>query len=217
MMIMRPSHKQHVGLSPDDVSRGLKLSKSLSCVASLDSSQPLSSYHIDALASRQSPDTKDICRDNSTTVCIFGWSANIKRSMMLVSRICCDCRWSCCRGYPSGGTCPSQGTSKDSNVSALKAAEELRAEKAGHCESNEKMTKMAIELKDAVDRYELLEKESQAKVADLKKALDAAKETRSEIRAAREELRRAGEIAAGSPYLLRMKFLDPKYAPLDRL
>ena len=67
-MIMRPSLKQHVGLLPDDVSRGLKLSKSLSCVASLDSAQPLSSYHIDALASRLSPDTKDICHDKTTTV-----------------------------------------------------------------------------------------------------------------------------------------------------
>ena len=35
---------------------------------SLDSAQPLSSYHIDALASRLSPDTTDICRDNSTTL-----------------------------------------------------------------------------------------------------------------------------------------------------
>ena len=68
MIIMRPSHKQHVGLLPDDVSRGPKLSKPLSYVASLDSSQPLSSYHIDALASRLSPHTKDICRDKSTTV-----------------------------------------------------------------------------------------------------------------------------------------------------
>ena len=67
-MIMRPSHKQHVGLLPDDVSRGPKLSKPLSCVASLDSTQPLSSYHIDALASRLSPNTKDNCRDKTTTV-----------------------------------------------------------------------------------------------------------------------------------------------------
>ena len=58
MIIMRPSHKQHVGLLPDDVSRGPKLSKSLSCVASLDSAQPLSSYYIDALASRLSPHTR---------------------------------------------------------------------------------------------------------------------------------------------------------------
>ena len=57
-MIMRPSLKQHVGFLPDDVSRGPKLSKSLSCVASLDSAQPLSSYHIDALASRLSPHTR---------------------------------------------------------------------------------------------------------------------------------------------------------------
>ena len=62
MSIMRPSHKQHVGLLPDDVSRGPKLSKSWSCVfirlASLDSDQPISSYHIDALASRLSPHTR---------------------------------------------------------------------------------------------------------------------------------------------------------------
>ena len=41
MSIMRPSHKQHVGLLPDDVSRGPKLSKSLSYVVSLDSAQAL--------------------------------------------------------------------------------------------------------------------------------------------------------------------------------
>ena len=52
---MRPSHKQHVGLLPDDVSRGPNLSKSSSCVGSLDSAQPLSSNYIDALASRLSP------------------------------------------------------------------------------------------------------------------------------------------------------------------
>ena len=75
---------------------------------------------------------------------------------------------------------------------------------------------MAVGLKNAANRYELLEKENQANSNDLKKALDAAKETRSEIRDAREELRQAGEITAGNPYLLRMKFLDPKYAPPDR-
>ena len=53
-------------------------------------------------------------------------------------------------------------------------------------------------------------------MADLKKALDAAKETHSDLRDAREELRQAREIAVGNPYLLRMKFLDPKYAPMDR-
>ena len=74
-----------------------------------------------------------------------------------------------------------------------------------------------MELRDTADRYELLEKENQTKAADLKKALDSAKETRSQIRDAREELRQAGEIAAGNPYLLWMKFSDPKYAPLDKL
>ena len=58
---------------------------------------------------------------------------------------------------------------------------------------------MAIEPRDAAGRYELLEKENQAKVTKLKKALDAAKETRSEIRDTWEELRQAGEITAGNP------------------
>ena len=39
----------------------------------------------------------------------------------------------------------------------------------------------------------------------------------SDIRDAREELRQAGEIVARNPYLLRMKFRDQKYAPLDQL
>ena len=37
------------------------------------------------------------------------------------------------------------------------------------------------------------------------------------MRAIREELLEAGDITAGRPYLLRMKFRDLKYAPLDQL
>lgn len=104
-----------------------------------------------------------------------------------------------------------------SDAAALKAAEEFKAEQAAHRHSEDKIAKMAVELKDAADRYELLEEESQAKAADLKKAMVAAKEARSKIRAAKEELRQAGDITAGKPFLLRMKFGDPKYAPLDQL
>ena len=86
----------------------------------------------------------------------------------------------------------------------------MRTEQAAHHRSGDKIAEMAVELKNAAGRYELLEKENQSKSADLKKALDAAKETHSKIRDAREELRQAEEITAGSPYLLRMKFLDPK-------
>ena len=104
-----------------------------------------------------------------------------------------------------------------SDAAALKAVEELRAEQAAHRRSEEKIAQMATELEDAANRRELLEKENQAKAADLKKALEAAKETRSEMRGIREELREAGDITAGRPFLLRMKFGDPKYAPLDQL
>ena len=106
---------------------------------------------------------------------------------------------------------------RSSNAAALKAAEELRAEQVAHRQSEDKIAKMAVELKGAAGRYELLEKESQAKAADLNKAMEAAKETRSKIRAAKEELRQAGDITAGKPFLWRAKFGDPKYAPLDQL
>ena len=71
---------------------------------------------------------------------------------------------------------------------------------------------MAVELKDATDHYQLLEKESRAKATDLEKAMVAAKEARSKIRATKEELRQAGDITTGKPFLLRTKFGDPKYA-----
>ena len=91
-----------------------------------------------------------------------------------------------------------------SDASALKAAEELRAERNAHRQSEDKIAKMAVELKGAADHYELLERESQTKTADLEKAMVAAKETRSKIRAAKEELRQAGDITAGKPFLLQM-------------
>ena len=71
---------------------------------------------------------------------------------------------------------------------------------------------MAAELKDAVDQYRLLEEENRAKATDLEKARVAAKEARSKIRATKDELRQAGDTTAGKPYMLRMKFGDPKYA-----
>ena len=76
---------------------------------------------------------------------------------------------------------------------------------------------MARELRDAAGRCEILKKDNKAKLADLDKALREAKEARSESRAAREEIRQAGEIAAGKPFLLQTKFGDPKYAPLDQM
>ena len=36
-----------------------------------------------------------------------------------------------------------------SDVAALKAAEDLRAEQASHCKSEDKIANMAVELKDA--------------------------------------------------------------------
>ena len=104
-----------------------------------------------------------------------------------------------------------------SNAAVLKAAEELKDEKVAHCESKEKMAKMVVKLKDTSDHCQFLEKENRLKAADLEKATMANKDTRSAMRAKKEELREAGDIAAGKPFMLRRKFRDPRYAPLDRL
>ena len=46
-----------------------------------------------------------------------------------------------------------------SNAAASRAAKELEAERATHCQSREEMAEMAVKLKDVTDRYEVLEKE----------------------------------------------------------
>lgn len=86
---------------------------------------------------------------------------------------------------------------RDSNAAALKAAEEFRAEQAAHRRSEETIAEMAEELKNDADRYVLLEKESKASSTELDKALNAAKELRTEIRGMREELQQAKKIMAG--------------------
>ena len=47
-----------------------------------------------------------------------------------------------------------------SNVAALKAAEELRAEQAAHRRSENKIAEMAVEIENAANRYELLKKKT---------------------------------------------------------
>ena len=106
---------------------------------------------------------------------------------------------------------------RKSDAAASKAAEELKAEKAAHCRSREEMAGMALKLKDATDRCEVLEGERRVEQEGLKKAAAEVKDARSEMRAMKEELRQAGDIAAGKPFLLRRKFTDPKYAQLGQL
>ena len=58
-----------------------------------------------------------------------------------------------------------------SNATAEKASAELKAEQAARRQDEEKISTMALELKNAASRCELLEKENEAKTAELDKAL----------------------------------------------
>ena len=97
------------------------------------------------------------------------------------------------------------------------AAEKASAEQAARRQDKEKISMMALELKDAAGRCEFLEKDNKAKMAELDKAVREAKEARSAYRAAHEEIQQDGEIAAGKPFLLQTKFGDPNYAQLNQV
>ena len=64
------------------------------------------------------------------------------------------------------------------------------------------VAKVEQELKDAISKRETLEEKTSAQATELAKALNEAKEARTESRAAREEIRQAEQIAAGKPFLL---------------
>ena len=104
-----------------------------------------------------------------------------------------------------------------SNAAAEKALADLRAEQAARRQNEKKISALALELKNTASRYEFLEKENKAKMAELDKAVREASEARSESRAAREEIQQAKEIAAGKPFLLQTKFGDPDYAQLNQV
>ena len=58
-----------------------------------------------------------------------------------------------------------------SNAAAEKASAKLKAEQAARRQDEEKISTMALELKNDASRRELLEKENEAKTAELDKAL----------------------------------------------
>ena len=104
-----------------------------------------------------------------------------------------------------------------SNAAAEKASAELKAEQAARRQDEEKTSMVALELENANGRCEFLEKENKALMAELDKALQEAREARSESRAIREEVRQAKEIMAGKPLLLQAKFGNMNYAQLNQV
>ena len=58
-----------------------------------------------------------------------------------------------------------------SDAAAEKASAELKAEQAARRQDKEAISTMARELENAASRYKLLEKENEAKTAELDKAL----------------------------------------------
>ena len=104
-----------------------------------------------------------------------------------------------------------------SRAAADKAGADLKAEQATRRQYEERVTELEQELKDAARKCEALEEKNKAQAVDLTKALQEAKEARTESRAAREEIKQAEQIAAGKPFLLQSIFGGRRYALLNRL
>ena len=68
------------------------------------------------------------------------------------------------------------------------------------------MTEVEQALQDAANKCESLEESNKAQAAELTKALQEAKEARTESRAAREDIKQAEQVAAGKPFLLQSIF-----------
>ena len=75
-----------------------------------------------------------------------------------------------------------------SNAATKKAATELKDEQAARRQCEERIPTMEVELKDATIRCEFLGKDNKTRAYDLDKALQEARESRSESRAAPEEI-----------------------------
>ena len=75
---------------------------------------------------------------------------------------------------------------KASKVAADKAAADLKADQVTHSKCEERMTEVEQALQDAANKCEALEESNKTQAAELTKALQEAKEARTESRAARE-------------------------------
>src|SRR5215216_5268122 len=106
---------------------------------------------------------------------------------------------------------------KASKAAADKAAADLKSEQDARRQYEERVTEVEQELKDTAGKCESLEERNKTHAAELAKALQEAKEARTESRAAHEEIKQAKQIAAGKPFLLQSKFGDQRYALLNRL
>ena len=104
-----------------------------------------------------------------------------------------------------------------SQAAADKAAADLKAEQVARRRYEERVATVEQELKDTAGKCDALEEKNKAQAADLAKALQGAKEARTESRAAREEIKQAEQIAAGQPFLLQSIFGGRRYALLNRL
>ena len=82
-----------------------------------------------------------------------------------------------------------------------KAVAEVKTEQVARRQHEERVAELEQELKDAIGKCEALEEKTRAQAAELAKALQEAKEARTESRGAREEIRQAEQMAAGKPFL----------------
>ena len=91
-----------------------------------------------------------------------------------------------------------------SNAAAEKVATELKAEQNARRQSEERISTMALELKDATSRCQVLEKDNKAKAASLDKALQEAKEVRLSLEQLGRKSDKLGRSRLVSPFYCKL-------------
>ena len=104
-----------------------------------------------------------------------------------------------------GALAQAKEQARASKVAADNATADLKTEQVARRQHEERVAEVEQELKDTISKCETLEEKTSAQAAELAKALNGAKKARTESWVDREEIKQAGQIAAGKPFLLHAK------------
>jgi chromosome segregation ATPase len=102
-------------------------------------------------------------------------------------------------------------------TAAEKAVVELEKAKLAAEQHEARVTEVQVELQDAAEKLEALEKGEEEQSSRLSKAEKELQEARTDARGVREELRQAAQIANGKKYLVQSVFGGNRFPLLTRV
>ena len=101
---------------------------------------------------------------------------------------------------------------------ALVEAEDKVSKERAACEKHEARVKdIQLELQDAVNRCESLERDYKEQETELVKARQSAQDARAEAQGTLQEIRAAKKIAAGKAFIMQSKYVRERFLLLTQI